>query len=95
MVSTETLFGSSFEETRQHSPLLTVSGLLANRDRPTSPGYAAYHVDGFADILSVWTETRDTTNNIALRCRTYAYGRPYDMLDGNEITVYAECHEIK
>ena len=74
--------------------MLGVSGLLANRDHPSSPGYEAYHVDGLG-TLSVWAETRDTANNLALRSRTYAYRWAHDMCPGNEITVYAECHEIK
>ena len=75
--------------------MLGVSGLLANRDHPSSPGYEAYHVDGLEEVLSVWAETRDTANNLALRSRTYAYSGPYDMRSEHEISLYAEFHEIK
>ena len=93
-VSTDILFGSSFGETHLHSPLLGRSGLLRNGDRPSSAGYEAYHVPDLDDILSVWAETRDGKNNLALRCRYYAYPGPYDMLYENEITVYVERHAI-
>ena len=80
----------------QHSPLLGVGGLLADRDLPSSPGYEAYHVDRFGETLSVWADTRDAGNNLALRSRTYAYGGwEQDGSPENEITVYAECHTIK
>ena len=103
-VSTDILFGSSFGETHLHSPLLGRSGLLRNGDRPSSAGYEAYHVPSvwqrlgrsglLYDVLSVWAETRDGKDNLALRCRYYAYPGPYDMLYENEITVYVERHAI-
>ena len=75
--------------------MLWVSGLLAHRDHPSSPGYEAYHVDGLDEVLSVWAEARDAATNLALRSRTYAYSWPYDMRSGNEITVHVECHGVK
>ena len=89
------MFGTGFEETMQHSPLLGVGGLLADRDLLSSPGYEAYHADRLGGTLSVWAETRDAATNLALRSRTYAYSGAYDTCPENEIIVYAECHEVK
>lgn len=65
-IAPETLFGSSFDETRQHSPLLRTSGLLAHRDSPSSVGYGSYLVEGIEEC-SVCGQ-RLVTRRITLLC---------------------------